>query len=55
MEAVAEVVGGESMLRRDGAVAFARRWGLKVCTVEGIREYVERTEGVWTGKEENGI
>lgn len=49
---VAEVQGGESMLRRDGAVAFARRWGLKVCTVEGIREYVESMEGKWTGGEE---
>lgn len=47
VEGRAELLEAESMLRRDGAVAFARRWGLKVCTVEGIREYVESTEGPW--------
>lgn len=41
----AEIVGGDSMLRRDGCVAFARKFGLKICTVEGLRDYVERTEG----------
>lgn len=49
VEGLAEIKGGESMLRRDGCVAFARRWGLNVCTVEGLRRYVEETEGPWTG------
>ncbi|KAK5073257.1 3,4-dihydroxy 2-butanone 4-phosphate synthase [Lithohypha guttulata] len=37
----AEIVGGESMLRRDGCLAFARKYGLKIC----LRDYVEKTEG----------
>lgn len=41
----AEIVGGESMLRRDGCLAFARKYGLRICTVEGLRDYVEKTEG----------
>lgn len=41
----AEIQGGESMLRTDGCMAFARTFGLKICTVEALKEYVERTEG----------
>jgi len=41
----AEMLGGESMLRTDGCVAFASMFGLKICTVEGLKEYVEQTEG----------
>lgn len=33
------------MLRRDGCLKFGRRWGLKVCTIEDLVEYVERIEG----------
>jgi 3,4-dihydroxy 2-butanone 4-phosphate synthase len=33
------------MLRRDGCLAFGRKWGLKVCTIEDLLKYVERTEG----------
>lgn len=33
------------MMRRDGCLAFGKRWGLKVCTIEDLVEYVERTEG----------
>lgn len=43
--AKAEIQGGESMLRTAGCMAFARMFGLKICTVEGLKEYVEQTEG----------
>lgn len=33
------------MMRRDGCLAFGKKWGLKVCTIEALVEYVERTEG----------
>lgn len=33
------------MLRGEGCVAFARRWGLKVCTIADMVEYLEKTEG----------
>lgn len=33
------------MMRRDGCLAFGRKWGLKVCTIEDLVAYVERTEG----------
>jgi 3,4-dihydroxy 2-butanone 4-phosphate synthase len=33
------------MLRRDGCLAFGRKWGLKVCTIEDLVKYVERMEG----------
>lgn len=45
VEGKAELTGGDSMLRRDGCLDFARKYGLKICTVEGLREYVERVEG----------
>lgn len=46
-----EVVEGQAlhrepgMLRGEGCIAFARRWGLKVCTIEDLVNYVEKTEG----------
>jgi len=33
------------MMRRDGCLAFGKKWGLKVCTIEDLVEYVEKTEG----------
>lgn len=33
------------MLRGEGCIKFARRWGLKVCTIEDLVEYVEKLEG----------
>lgn len=33
------------MMRRDGCLAFGKKWGLKVCTIEDLVLYVERTEG----------
>jgi 3,4-dihydroxy 2-butanone 4-phosphate synthase len=33
------------MLRGEACVAFARRWGLKVCTIADMVVYLEKTEG----------
>ena len=30
------------MMRRDGCLKFARRWGLRCCTIEALVEYLER-------------
>lgn len=32
------------MMRRDGCLRFGKRWGLKVCTIEDLLEYVNRQE-----------
>jgi 3,4-dihydroxy 2-butanone 4-phosphate synthase len=42
------------MMRRDACLAFGRRWGLRVCTIEDLVEYRRRTEGA-TGKALNGV
>ncbi|KAI1498117.1 DHBP synthase RibB-like alpha/beta domain-containing protein [Biscogniauxia marginata] len=36
---------GPGMLRGEGCIAFARRWGLRVCTIEDLVGYIEKTEG----------
>ncbi|KAK3381336.1 DHBP synthase RibB-like alpha/beta domain-containing protein [Podospora didyma] len=33
------------MMRGEACVAFARRWGLKVCTIEAMVQFLEKTEG----------
>ncbi len=33
------------MLRRDGCLKFARKWGLKACTIEDLVDYVVEKEG----------
>lgn len=33
---------GAGMLRRDGCLKFGRRWGIRVCTIEQLVEFVER-------------
>ncbi|RYP86138.1 hypothetical protein DL769_000816 [Monosporascus sp. CRB-8-3] len=33
------------MLRGEECVAFARKWGLKVCTIADLVKYLEKTEG----------
>lgn len=33
------------MLRGEACIKFARRWGLRVCTIEDLVGYVEKTEG----------
>ncbi|KAL6717436.1 3,4-dihydroxy 2-butanone 4-phosphate synthase [Lecanora helva] len=32
------------MMRRDGCLRFGKRWGLKVCTIEDLVDYVSRRE-----------
>jgi 3,4-dihydroxy 2-butanone 4-phosphate synthase len=49
-----EVVEGRAemenagMMRRDGCLRFATRWGLRCCTIEALVEYLEKTEGKGT-------
>ncbi|KAH8801620.1 3,4-dihydroxy-2-butanone 4-phosphate synthase [Xylogone sp. PMI_703] len=33
------------MMRRDGCLEFGKKWGLRVCTIEDLVKYVEKTEG----------
>lgn len=33
------------MLRADGCIAFGKKWGIKVCTIEDLVAYVEEKEG----------
>ncbi|KAL1841651.1 hypothetical protein VTJ49DRAFT_6757 [Mycothermus thermophilus] len=33
------------MLRGEACIAFARKWGLKVCTIADLVEYIEKVEG----------
>ena len=35
-------IASEEMMRRDGCLKFGRRWGLKVCTIEDLVEYVDK-------------
>lgn len=42
------------MMRRDGCLAFGKKWGLKVCTIEDLVQYVVRTEGELVKKVTNG-
>ena len=51
VEGQAERVDG-GMMRRDGCLKFGRTWGLKVCTIEDLVEYVELQEGA--GQNING-
>lgn len=52
VEAVAERKGA-GMMRRDGCLAFGKRWGLRVCTIEDLVVFVEgegeKGEGVKNG------
>ncbi|KAK5995119.1 3,4-dihydroxy-2-butanone 4-phosphate synthase [Cladobotryum mycophilum] len=36
---------GAGMLRGEACIAFAHKWGLKVCTIADLVAYVEKTEG----------
>lgn len=40
---------GSGMMRRDDCLAFGRRWGIKVCTIEDLVSWVEEKEGVLEG------
>jgi 3,4-dihydroxy 2-butanone 4-phosphate synthase len=44
VEGRAEMKGG-GMMRRDECLAFGKRWGIKVCTIEDLVEWVEAKEG----------
>lgn len=33
------------MLRRDGCLAFGKKWGVKVCTIQDLVKYIEKKEG----------
>ncbi|KAF8476025.1 DHBP synthase RibB-like alpha/beta domain-containing protein [Kalaharituber pfeilii] len=47
VSAICELVRDEDglMMRRDECVAFARRWGLKVCTIEDLCEFLKKKKG----------
>ncbi|KAI4862729.1 3,4-dihydroxy-2-butanone 4-phosphate synthase [Hypoxylon rubiginosum] len=36
---------GPGMMRGEGCIAFARKWGLKACTIADLADYLEKTEG----------
>lgn len=50
VEGVAEIRGQNGMMRRDGCLRFGKKWGLKVCTIEDLVEYLEKTEPVTNGR-----
>lgn len=41
VEGCAERTGGFGMMRRDGCLAFAKKFGLKVITIEDMARYLE--------------
>lgn len=41
VEGRAELANGEGMMKRDGCLAFARRYGLKVVTIEDLVRHLE--------------
>lgn len=49
VEGVAEIRGNNGMMRRDGCLRFGKRWGVKVCTIEDLVEYLDRVEGCGAG------
>jgi 3,4-dihydroxy 2-butanone 4-phosphate synthase len=38
---------GSGMLRGEACVAFARQWGLRVCTIADLVAFLEEAEGKW--------
>lgn len=46
VEVPGQVVREEpDMLRGEACIEFARKWGLKVCTIADMVQYLEKTEG----------
>lgn len=45
-----ELVGG-GMMRRDECLAFGKKWGIRVCTIEDLVTYIEENEGALVGGE----
>ena len=39
-----DFVGQGDMMRRDACLRFGKRFGLKVCTIEELVEYVKRED-----------
>lgn len=39
-----ELVGG-GMMRTDDCLAFGKKWGIKVCTIEDMVKWIEENEG----------
>lgn len=56
-----EVVPGQAlmtepgMMRRDACLEFGRKWGLKVCTIEDLVEYVQKEKEVGGTGDANGV
>ena len=54
-----EAVAGQAIMtesgmkRRDSCLAFGKRFGLKVCTIEDLVKFVEKNDGKWV-KQANG-
>ena len=46
VEGVPEIGGNNGMMRRDACLRFGKKWGIKVCTIEDLVDYLERVEGV---------
>ncbi|ORY12814.1 DHBP synthase RibB-like alpha/beta domain-containing protein [Clohesyomyces aquaticus] len=44
VEGKAERIGG-GMMRRDDCLAFGKRFGIRVCTIEDLVKYIEENEG----------
>jgi 3,4-dihydroxy 2-butanone 4-phosphate synthase len=44
---VPQLEGGR-MMRTDDCLAFGKKWGIKVCTIEELKRYVEEKEGPLT-------
>jgi 3,4-dihydroxy 2-butanone 4-phosphate synthase len=38
---------GGGMMRRDDCLEFGKKWGIKVCTIEDLVAYIEKTQGRW--------
>jgi 3,4-dihydroxy 2-butanone 4-phosphate synthase len=44
IEGKPQFVGG-GMMRRDECLSFGKKWGIKVCTIEDLVEWIEENEG----------
>ncbi|KAJ6161015.1 3-4-dihydroxy 2-butanone 4-phosphate synthase [Penicillium chermesinum] len=44
VEGIPEIRGNNDMMRRDSCLAFGKRWGIKVCTIEDLVDYVHKIE-----------
>jgi len=43
------------MMRRDACLEFGKKWGLKVCTIEDLVEYVDKEKMTVNAKTKNGV